>query len=154
MAKAIHMMIRVLDEKRSVEFYRQALGLGIADRFQFDSFTLVYLRSPEADITPVWAEALARARPEDTVLTPAFSGRMARALRNAYTDAAMAPGAPEPAPYPVQRHLSEPMRQAAIEAQDFDRLYALAGQAAGLARAEPAGAIARRLWDEARALLG
>lgn len=113
-----------------------------------------FLRSPEADITPVWAEALARARPEDTVLTPAFSGRMARALRNAYTDAAMAPGAPEPAPYPVQRHLSEPMRQAAIEAQDFDRLYALAGQAAGLARAEPAGAIARRLWDEARALLG
>jgi lactoylglutathione lyase len=49
MAKAIHMMIRVLDEARSVAFYRGALGFGIADRFQFDSFTLVYLRSPEAD---------------------------------------------------------------------------------------------------------
>jgi lactoylglutathione lyase len=49
MAKAIHMMIRVMQEKRSVEFYRQALGLGIADRFAFDSFTLVYLRNPEAD---------------------------------------------------------------------------------------------------------
>ncbi len=49
MAKAIHMMIRVMQEKRSVEFYRQALGLGIADRFEFDSFTLVYLRNPEAD---------------------------------------------------------------------------------------------------------
>ena len=49
MAKAIHMMVRVLEETRSVEFYRQALGLGIADRFGFDSFTLVYLRNPEAD---------------------------------------------------------------------------------------------------------
>lgn len=43
------MMIRVLDEARSVAFYREALGLDIADRFVFDSFTLVYLRSPEAD---------------------------------------------------------------------------------------------------------
>lgn len=49
MAKAIHMMIRVLDEARSIAFYRTAFGLGIADRFEFDDFTLVYLRSPEAD---------------------------------------------------------------------------------------------------------
>lgn len=49
MAKAIHSMIRVLDEARSVAFYRDALGLDIADRFDFDSFTLVYLRNPEVD---------------------------------------------------------------------------------------------------------
>lgn len=49
MAKAIHMMIRVLDEGRSVRFYEQAFGLGVADRFDFDSFTLVYLRNAEAD---------------------------------------------------------------------------------------------------------
>src|SRR5262245_35816936 len=49
MAKAIHMMIRVLDEKRAVDFYRRAFGLDIADRFAFESFTLVYLRNPEAD---------------------------------------------------------------------------------------------------------
>lgn len=42
-------MIRVLDEIRSVEFYRNAFGLDVADRFDFDSFTLVYLRNPEAD---------------------------------------------------------------------------------------------------------
>lgn len=42
-------MIRVLDEKRSVDFYRKAFGLEIAERFAFDSFTLVYLRNPEAD---------------------------------------------------------------------------------------------------------
>lgn len=49
MAKAIHTMIRVLDEGRAVDFYRRAFGLEIADRFAFDGFTLVYLRNKEAD---------------------------------------------------------------------------------------------------------
>jgi len=49
MAKAIHTMIRVLNENKSVNFYRKAFGLGIADRFEFDGFTLVYLRNKEAD---------------------------------------------------------------------------------------------------------
>ena len=49
MAKAIHMMIRVLDEERSVAFYREAFGLEIADRLDFDDFTLVYLRNDEND---------------------------------------------------------------------------------------------------------
>ena len=49
MAKAIHMMIRVLDEERSLNFYRNAFNLDIADRFVFDSFTLIYLRNAEAD---------------------------------------------------------------------------------------------------------
>lgn len=49
MAKAIHTMIRVLDEARSVSFYDQAFGLKIAERIDFESFTLVYLRNDEAD---------------------------------------------------------------------------------------------------------
>jgi lactoylglutathione lyase len=49
MAKAIHSMIRVLDEARSTAFYGKAFGLEVADRFEFDNFTLIYLRSPEAD---------------------------------------------------------------------------------------------------------
>ncbi|WP_181703610.1 VOC family protein [Chthonobacter albigriseus] len=49
MAKAIHSMIRVLDEARSVAFYDQAFGLKVADRLDFPEFTLVYLRSPDAD---------------------------------------------------------------------------------------------------------
>jgi lactoylglutathione lyase len=48
-AKAIHMMIRVLDEGRSRAFYETAFGLTVADRFVFDGFTLVYLRNPEVD---------------------------------------------------------------------------------------------------------
>lgn len=47
MAKAIHSMIRVLEEARSVEFYKTAFGLEIADRLDFDSFTLIYLSNSE-----------------------------------------------------------------------------------------------------------
>ena len=49
MAKAIHSMIRVLDEARSVAFYKTAFNLDIADRLDFESFTLIYLRNDEAD---------------------------------------------------------------------------------------------------------
>jgi lactoylglutathione lyase len=46
MAKPIHSMIRVLDEARSVEFYRRAMGLEVVDRLPFESFTLIYMRDP------------------------------------------------------------------------------------------------------------
>ena len=49
MAKAIHMMVRVLDLDRSIAFYKTALDLDVADRFEFDGFTLVYLRNDEVD---------------------------------------------------------------------------------------------------------
>lgn len=49
MAKAIHMMLRVLDEARSLDFYRRAFGLEVADRFAFDGFTLVYLRNADTE---------------------------------------------------------------------------------------------------------
>lgn len=49
MAKAIHSMLRVLDEARAVAFYRDAFALDVADRFDFPDFTLIYLRNGEAD---------------------------------------------------------------------------------------------------------
>ena len=49
MAKAIHMMVRVLEEARAVDFYHRAFGLDIADRLDFPDFTLVYLRNSESD---------------------------------------------------------------------------------------------------------
>ena len=42
-------MIRVLDENRSVEFYKKAFNLKVADRLDFSSFTLVYLSNDECD---------------------------------------------------------------------------------------------------------
>ncbi len=49
MAKAIHTMIRVLDLDKSMDFYQRAFGLDLAQRFDFDDFTLAYLRNDESD---------------------------------------------------------------------------------------------------------
>ena len=49
MAKAIHSMIRVLDEARSIAFFDTAFGLKVADRLDFPNFTLVYLSNPETE---------------------------------------------------------------------------------------------------------
>ena len=49
MAKCIHAMIRVIDEVRSIGFYKTAFGLEIADRLEFDDFILIYLRNDDAD---------------------------------------------------------------------------------------------------------
>jgi nitronate monooxygenase len=112
------------------------------------------LRSPEAKLAPAWADALARTAPEDTVISRAFSGRAGRSIATAYVRAAMALGAPAPAPYPVQRGLTVAMRRDAERASDIERMQAWAGQSARLARAEPAGKIVQDIWKETRELLG
>jgi nitronate monooxygenase len=111
------------------------------------------LRCPEAKTNSAWADALADLEPEATMPTRAFSGRLGRGIATDYARAAAAPGAPAPALYPVQRGLTTPMRDAAGRAGDVQRMQAWAGQAAALARPEPAADLIRRLWDEAQALL-
>lgn len=49
MAKPVHAMVRVLDERRSIEFYRHAFDLTEVDRLVFDEFTLIFLAGPESE---------------------------------------------------------------------------------------------------------
>jgi nitronate monooxygenase len=108
-----------------------------------------FLRAPEAQTNPAWANALHGLRPEQTTLTTAFSGRPGRSIATAYT---AAPG-PVPAPYPIQRALTAAMRAEAARTNDIQRMQAWAGQSAALARPEPAAQIVHRLWTEAQNLL-
>jgi nitronate monooxygenase len=112
-----------------------------------------FLRCPEAKISAAWADALANTPPEGTTVGRVFSGRAARSIATEYVLAATAADAPAPAPYPVQRGLTAAMRSAAQKAGDIQRMQAWAGQAAGLAKAEPAGELVRRFWTEAQTLL-
>jgi nitronate monooxygenase len=112
-----------------------------------------FLRCPEAGIDPVWADALSKAAPEDTIVSRVFSGRAGRSILNDYVKAAIAKEAPEPAPYPVQRGLTAAMRAAGQKAHDAQRMQLLAGQSARLARADPAAEVVRDLWDGAKEIL-
>lgn len=112
-----------------------------------------FLRCPEAKLPSAWADAIGLAQPEDTVVTRAFSGRAGRSIATNYTCAAMASDAPAPTPYPVQRRLTQAMRDHAVKSNDISRMQAWAGQSGRLAPARPAGEVAQGWWDDAQALL-
>jgi nitronate monooxygenase len=113
-----------------------------------------FLRCPEAKVHPAWADALGSTRPEQTILSRAFSGRPGRSIATDYVQAALRADAPDPAPYPVQRGLTTMMRSDAQKAGDLQRMQAWAGQSAGLSKAEPAEVLIERVWKDAQELLG
>jgi nitronate monooxygenase len=79
------------------------------------------------------------------VLTDAISGRPARARRSAYAEA-MRRFAGEMAPFRAMYGVSGPLEEAS--GPDGAATFHLYGQAAALARAEPAGDLVRRLARE------
>ncbi len=112
-----------------------------------------FLRAPEAKTHPAYADCLGRTESHQTVVTRAFSGRPGRGIANRYAVACAAPGAPAPAPYPIQRGFTRAMRDEAVKSGDAGRMQMWAGQAAKLAQARPAGEIAQQLWCDAQSVL-
>jgi nitronate monooxygenase len=102
----------------------------------------VLLRTDEAGTSPTHRAALADPARDRTVVTRAFTGRPARGLRNdfieRYDDLA-------PYGYPALHHLTSPLRRAAAEAGDADRVHLWAGTGYRQAIAGPAGPLLARL---------
>ena len=102
----------------------------------------VLLRADEAATSAPYRAALADPARTGTLVTRAFTGRPARALRNEFTDrySDLAP-----AGYPALHYLTSPMRKAAAAAGDPERINIWAGTGHRHATAEPAGEILTRL---------
>jgi nitronate monooxygenase len=112
-----------------------------------------FLRCPEAATHQAWEGALDGLEPQETTVTRAFTGRLGRAIATDFVKAAAGPDAPPPAPYPVQRGLTAPMKQAGAAAGDYHRMQVWAGQSAAMARAVPAADLVREIWEDALTLL-
>ena len=111
------------------------------------------LRCPEAKIPGAWADAIGRTPPEETMITRWFSGRPGRSIATGYVRATADPTAPRPTPYPIQRGLTQAMRDQATKENDIERIQAWAGQSAMMAKPDAAGAVVQKLWNDAQALL-
>lgn len=96
------------------------------------------LRTDEAGTPSTHRAALADHTFTETVLTHAFTGRPARALRNGFIDRHQATA---PIGYPAVHHLTRSLRQAAARAGDTDRLHLWAGTGYRSAPAGPASEV-------------
>jgi nitronate monooxygenase len=104
----------------------------------------VLLRADESGASEPHRTALADPARTDTVVTRAFTGRPARALRNRFTDRFH-----EDAPqgYPALHHLTSPLRRAAAAANDPELVNLWAGTGYRRATDEPTATILTRLAD-------
>jgi nitronate monooxygenase len=106
-----------------------------------------FMLAPEAGTNPTHREAI-KARGE-TVLTRAFTGRLARGIRNEF----IAEHQEAPAAYPELHYLTSPMRKQARERGDAGRINLWAGEAHELAVERPAAETVRALTTSAVAAL-
>ena len=103
-----------------------------------------FMLCPEAGTSPAHREAIASSEP--TALTRAFTGRLARGIRNEFMTMH---DAEAPVAYPEIHHVTAPLRAAARERGDASVINLWAGEAHALAREAPAAEVVRELSKEA-----
>jgi nitronate monooxygenase len=120
-----------------------ALILG-ADAVQIGT---AFLACEESGAHPLHREALFRETAEHTVLTRAFTGRLARGIANRFSGE-MKSHAPEFASYPAQSWAVAPLRAAALAQGKIDLVNFWSGQSAALLRHRKADELFASLVQE------
>lgn len=108
-----------------------------------------FLACKEAGTSATYREALRHSREDQTTLTRAFSGRMARGLRNEFIEKWNASGLAH-LPYPWQNAFTQPMRRAAAAANQPGLLSLWAGQGIPMLRERTAEELMAELRNEIR----
>ena len=111
-----------------------------------------FLACEESNASAHHRDALHSPRAWHTVLTRAFSGRLARGLANPVSEAYEASGV-RPLPYPVQAQLARPLREAAQAKGDETYTNLWSGQSARLLKERSADVLFRRLVEEVDAIV-
>jgi nitronate monooxygenase len=106
-----------------------------------------FLACKEAGTSPPYRRALLQAREGQTTLTRAFSGRMARGLRNEFLERWNREKLLHLS-YPWQNAFTQPMRRAAAAANRADLLSLWAGQGVPMIRELPAAKLLLQLKQE------
>ena len=111
------------------------------------SLGTAFITASESTAPPAYRRLLAQTPVEGTRVSSVFSGREARLVRTAAVEELVRSGRP-PAPYPLQLDVTRPLNREGLEYDDPERLFALAGQGAALARDLPAGELVELLVTE------
>jgi len=111
-----------------------------------------YLFCPEANVSPLYRQALEQATATGTAITNLFSGRPARGILNRYLREA-GPMSDSALAFPYTATLITPLRAASEKAGSLDYMQMWAGQAARLVKAMPADQFTRELAADALARL-
>jgi len=106
-----------------------------------------FVVAAESSAPDVHKKAIAGMDGDETTITRAFSGKPARGVRNAFTEAAERERWPL-LPFPVQNKLTQPLRQASAKSGAADDYSPWSGQAGALARPLPAADLVRLLVEE------
>lgn len=104
----------------------------------------------EAGTAAAHRQLLGSTAAEDTVVTPAVTGKPVRAIRNRLVDHLAAVPL---LPYPQLHAWTAELRRAAAEAGRSDLMGMWAGQAAAMASEQPAGELVAQLVDDAMRIL-
>jgi nitronate monooxygenase len=111
-----------------------------------------FLRCPEASIPDAYRLALAGASDDSSRITPVFTGKPARALRNRLSED-LSDAEADVVAYPGQLSLTLPLRRDQ-QAADFGDFYSMwSGQSVALTHPMPAADLMRKLVEETTARL-